>query len=191
VKEIIRKVNLNILTKYHMRKITILFNLLLFSFTSCDKTDYSKTLPDETQTGKNTFGCLIDGSVWKETGLLDISIYSNSFYFHAEKYNEKSNINQVIHFGIEQPIKVGTFNFNSSKNKAYFEDLNKICFYQSDSSILSGTLEITKFDTIQKIISGRFNFKFIKYFVPYKGDSVNGDCTSIISITQGRFDYIF
>ena len=47
-----------------MKKTTILFTLLAFTALTCRKEDDDFGLPPATQTGANTFGCLVDGKPW-------------------------------------------------------------------------------------------------------------------------------
>lgn len=72
---------------------------------------------------------------------------------------------------------------------AAFIDYEKKCYYQNDSISSTGILEITKYDTINRIISGRFSFNANKYYI----DNITSieNCTSSITIAEGRFDMKF
>ena len=76
-------------------------------------------------------------------------------------------------------IATGTYNLNSLNNSyARYSDILTSCDYEVDT-IQSGTMNILKFDTINFIISGTFEFTI--------GTSV---CDTI-KITEGRFDLKF
>jgi len=149
---------------------TILTLLLSGSFNSCileqDKEKY-KTLPPETQTGKNTFGCYVNGELfvaspgsvgwgythlqaayYKTHDLLTISASAKNGFIKLDILNPKENIKQNLH-GIS------------------FRDINYLfCEERNIEEVY-----LTKFDTINFIVSGTFKSKF-----------------QSINITQGRFD---
>jgi len=161
--------------------------LLLFLGSECQK-NYPKTLPIESTNGLNTFGSLVNGSVWIPTGQvtfpapnLEITLYRTQFYITARRGG-----GQYITFAIKYPLKIGVYNLNDDKKLAVFGDLSTGCYYHTDSLTSTGILEITKFDTINRIVSGRFNFIPVK-FNPSVGGIV-GKCDSTVSITEGRFD---
>ena len=86
------------------------------------------------------------------------------------------------------PIKSNTvYTLNTDSNSiATYEykcDNGSFCYYQTNAKY-TGQLTITKFDTLNKIVSGKFSFKNIF-------NKAQADCncdTSIMEITDGRFD---
>jgi hypothetical protein len=177
--------------------IAILLNMLLLI--ACRKKDTTPALPPETQEGRTTFGCLINNKVFVNEGSYQFgapSFYSvnlqRGINLNAFMIDAKQNISQAIGISIQQTIKVGLYSFNSSSCQASFTNGFKKsvgCYYTSDTTKDIGTLEITKYDTIQKILSGKFNFILHKiYHTTSNGDTIKGSCDSIITITQGRFD---
>lgn len=170
--------------------ITLALLFLLFYAASCDSDDDNDTLPRETQDGRNTFGCLVNGKVWEKGGDLSFPhpnlgafVGENEFGITASRFG--NNIFQTISIDVAQPLKVDTYSFNNNECIASFSDRETDCYYQTYLHYI-GKLEITKFDSVKKIISGRFNFKaFI-----YNADTINsaGTCDSSITITEGRFD---
>ncbi len=167
-------------------KLTMLaFGFLLLNASSCCKDENEETLPPETQTGANTFGCLVNGAVWRNEGLapfpgsnLNVSVSRSQFVIGASKIT--NNIDQILFIKIYSPISVGKYDLNNAS--AGFNDVGDNCYYQTDSMSSMGTLEITKFDTVNYIVSGIFNFKAIKL------TASTGNCDSTINVTEGRFD---
>jgi len=165
--------------------------LLVLNTTSCRRDSYEESLPLVTQTGKNTFGCLVNGLVWRNKGPAPFP--SPNLYFSRSLISqiiairsEDDNIYQVISISTKIPISVGKYSLNGLNYQAKFINNITSCYYQADSISASGELEITKFDTLNNIISGLFNFKATKF------NSINivskGNCDSTLSITEGRFD---
>jgi hypothetical protein len=156
-------------------KFYTLYLLLAFLFTTgmqCKKTgDTVKedVLPAETQTGKGTFGCLVDGEVWLPTGKSFIPALSTTIQFDILTIaTNKSNENLVM--GVRNISNIGDYDLKATDNIAEFSigTVSYKCF--------EGKLTITKYDKINQIISGKFWFK---------AKNSNGEN---IEITEGRFD---
>ena len=144
-------------------------------------------LPPETQTGQRTFGCLVNGQAWTPAGnpfggpLLTAG-YSNSRL--GVSANRAASVNgansfQVIGFAIKSIQSVGTYALDDSLARVgSYEDFNISCkFYTSQSQI--GTLEITRLDLVNRIVSGRFSFTL-----------ETPGCGQVV-VTNGRFDSRF
>jgi len=151
-------------------------SLLLFlsSFSSCQKEDLN-VLPVESQSGANTFGCYIDNQLFVNSYGATIThtpyisaIYTKDSAF-LEMYAENKDIGN-FGFWIKNP-KVNTL------NRIY-----KVVFESSNHDLYSSKnmdyIYLTKFDTINKIVSGRFD-----YILKSESDS-----TLKINISKGRFD---
>jgi hypothetical protein len=163
-------------------------------------------LPAETQTGAGTFGCLVNGKVWKPAGggigvgtsNLDLS-YDPTFNggtmsIKAYRYRDSSNINilENVSIAISQLSKVGVYSMDnaaqnavgeyaySGKNKTTNEIIS-FCQFNPYSDKRTGSLTITKIDLTKGFISGRFEFTLTK-------TNPDSDCISIIKVTDGRFD---
>ncbi len=187
-----------------MKKYNIIWLLLIAicsTFTACKKcktevplTELEK-LPAMTQTGANTFGCLVNGIAWlpngkKSDGWLgkpNLDVYINlgpsfrTFGINAGQYN---NLNSRISFGTSKILQIGEYIYDFSNID------NEINFNYSSSPWGSPTLEysipyelltyrkgkftVTKYDTI---IAGTFEIEFCK-----------SNSTDTIRITNGRFD---
>ncbi|TAE43335.1 MAG: hypothetical protein EAY66_00010 [Sphingobacteriales bacterium] len=170
-----------------LKNILILLCSLLMLAASCKK-EKSKNpiddLPPATQTGANTFGCLINGEIWKpKGGLLDRTLdLSYDPGYMGGTFNVIAN--RFLSQGVSERITIASYNLQStgsfviSKNKVGINFRKSDCAYLSDEvdNIQSGILIITRLDLQAKIISGTFNFKLEKT-----------GCPTIIA-TEGRFD---
>ncbi len=161
-----------------------LFILLVFlSFSACEEPD-STVLPTETQTGKNTFGCYVNKELFVNSDKWGITI--------GASYTKSTKLIQVYCFNKNRnsiSIDVNTFSLNEKFN------ISKVEYaFSSDSIKLADgsntfnrnlylgknipVITITKFDTLNHIISGKFEFELKN----------SEDDTKIIKFTQGRFD---
>ena len=148
----------------------------------CDDEPSEPTLPPETTTGENTFGCLVNGKVWRNGGVgfpnysLAINEMSEvSLGIVAIRDNKKTQERFKIYFW-ETDIQNGVFSLDT--NKVYIkyllrnnDDIESIEYKKN-----IGYIEITRFDLINGIVSGRF--EAILY----------SDSCDSIEVTQGRFD---
>jgi hypothetical protein len=150
-----------------------------------DNQDPSKEqLPAITQTGANTFGFLLNGEVWLPKGgllssILDLTYdpnYKNgSFGIFANRYLPNEDKVKLT-IGLTNVNKAGRYELNyENKNIIYSDSKSPNCYYYEDISI-TGFVDITKIDLVNKFISGTFEFKLEKSGCP------------AINATQGRFD---
>lgn len=156
--------------------------LLILSLQHCKEDDpltELEKLPPATQSGKRTFGCLVDGKAMAndgccvpsdyQLGLLSIvSGASNkdyeglfSIYVHDNDLSEKSYI--LSESGLNQDY-------------ARFYETKVSCEFLTDNAY-TGSITITHLDKINFIISGTFEFELY-----------SADCTKVIKVTDGRFD---
>ncbi|MEM9981612.1 MAG: DUF6252 family protein, partial [Bacteroidota bacterium] len=157
-----------------------------------------ETLPDATQTGRNTLGCLVDGEVWLPISRsltlapLIVNYLNHSFSITARK--KVNDVNQTIVMAVEDEVNsIGTYELLDESQYGFFTDLNNDCTYYT-SSTHKGTLEITKLDTVNHIIAGRFEFTFQESECPV--DETEEGCPvppeergcPTVRVTQGRFD---
>lgn len=170
------------------RQLTLLlFFSSLFLNSRCKK-DNEPQLPPETTIGAMTFGCKIDGKVFVPKGSYagpDISaqyLYlgpgpGGGWYLNIGAANRVDN--PKISIGIITDslrlIEGSLYELKRMKGYAYGDCLSDITFLRMNAGDL-GNLFVTKHDTIQRILSGRFSFTASRS----TGEKVN--------ITEGRFD---
>lgn len=137
-----------------MRKYIFLlcFLPLLFACTE-DETVDTTVMPEETTTGANTFGCLIDG--WLYVGGRYSSLLGSSISFDYSSYDETMQVkvwvkpDQVISFYIESP----------AENK----EIPYTLFSWENEELPDGKVFITRFDSTAQIISGRFEGERVSF----------------------------
>ena len=140
-------------------------------------------LPAETQVGKNTLGCLLNGEVWLPyvppnfSGVYAISVDYDNGYFYIKGTRSNNNFSDAILISKNKIYSTGNFVLSEPEkgNYARYLNLSKNCDESTDSNNL-GQLTISRFDTINGIFSGKFNF------------TVQSKECGILKITEGRFD---
>ena len=163
---------------------------LLTQCSSCKDQDPSpeEQLPPATQTGANTFGCLVNGKAWTPKGFNGTSNYSVYYDPSYRKgtlnigtyrylYPGKDNVQYLTLFS-DSIKSTGSYPLTILKRQeALFSDSKSKCEYHSgESHYRRGTLTITRLDAVAGIISGTFEFTLAK-----------PGCDTI-KVTQGRFD---
>ena len=173
-----------------MRKI---FSLLLITIAiiSCNKKDDPITpinqLPTATQTGENTFGCLLDGEAFLPrygTNPLDcVYQYVNGGYYFTLQANKRDTSNNLIVVGIntnDSEIKVGqTISLIENEKGNTYGTFFFNTIFTFTSKVNSGELTITKLDMDNHIVSGTFWYDIIDSFGEFH------------QIREGRFDVKF
>ena len=158
--------------------------LLLTTFTlSCCINDDDKPqnpidqLPPATQTGANTFGCLINGEPFVVSNTSNQTAIYQGGVLQIGGGIDNSIMDKRISINISAPINLNTpYDLTLFPNNlAIFVNNGEGCYYDYDHTT-SGTLTITKFDQTNFIISGTFNFS-----------TQTNECENI-NITNGRFD---
>ncbi len=149
-------------------------------------------LPAATQTGANTFGCLVNGQAFLPhsssflTGSYQCNyIYTNGGYYLTVKASNDSNndYNVALVLGTTmldihegQTLKLEGYNVIGKAFGSYGIITGSVLSYET-SSFVTGQLYISKFDQIKQIVSGTFSF-----------NAVNASKPDTIHITDGRFD---
>ncbi|MDX9854427.1 MAG: DUF6252 family protein [Tenuifilaceae bacterium] len=167
-------------------------SLFILSASSCTEKDYEEKLPPETQEGRYTFGCLVNGEIWLPEGIplsvprLSAGMNKECTYLAiaANQAREESILILINNEKIIQGMTI-SLNVNEESFAIYTNtcDIGFFCEYRS-TALGQGELTITKLDTTNRIISGRFSFEATLF------DAQNPDCScaSSFSITEGRFD---
>jgi hypothetical protein len=186
--------------------------ILMLAFASCkscksvEPSPESKLLP-ETQTGANTFGCLIDGQPWIPNssggfmgspaingGYLGEPIFTPLDPQGRDKHRVQLRLykkdGSSMQLYLEKVEKSGRYalNFDTEINPnlvyprsyGYYSIRNATPATSSSyitTSQYTGWVNFTVADTISKKIAGTFEF-----------DAIDRNSGKIIKITQGRFD---
>lgn len=175
-----------------MKKIVIAC-LALMALASCKKevTD----LPPITQTGAHTFGAKVNGDLFVPQGfgiipdddiLVGRFLPNNDLYINARNFASSPNEKEFELFikGVYAP---GTYQLNSttpgnpSTTASYGYYVKRNLTPENEwitNPSYTGTVTITKIDTINNFVSGTFQFNAINmYGTPQP-----------LSVTEGRFD---
>jgi hypothetical protein len=178
--------------EYLIKAISVIF--ILFIVMSACKKDRKDTLPQETQEGYGTFGCLVNNRIWTPKGYSSsprtIAIVRDSSIVIAANRGESSESLKII-LQSTKILQDTLYLINSDSNSfAIYSitcDLLHDCFFWTNAQY-QGQLILTRFDTIERIVSGRFSFK-----ADFVVDPLS-DCfcdTSVLDITEGRFDLLY
>ena len=152
---------------------------------NCKKNNSSPQLPIETQVGANTFGCKVNGEIWLPNGAAfttpayDVQYYKSDGYLYL--LLNQSNTNQAIKIKMKGVFNIGIYSLDPSNVRAIeyinLHTNNNCIDYNKTNTTQTGIVEITKIDTTNKIVSGRFNGILSLISCPD------------INITEGRFDF--
>jgi Family of unknown function (DUF6252) len=167
--------------------------LSAFFFVSCKK-DISE-LPPATQTGANTFGCKIDGVFWapqsfagtNASNKLEASYGGNNDVFINARNFSSSPTETEFEIYLKNVTGPGVYNLNTatgispgqSASYAYYikRKITPLNEWVTNAQF-TGTVEITKSDKVNHIISGTFSFTA----------GVLSGTGAALNVTEGRFD---
>jgi hypothetical protein len=149
-------------------------------------------LPPATQTGSNTFGAKVNGTFWAPQGfgvfsannILDARRVGNAVVINARNFASSPNETE-FEFILYDVLTPGVYLLNTdvsypngTSNYAYYVKRN---FTPQDewitSSTHTGSVNITKMDTVNKVVSGNFQF-----------DAKSLYSSDVLHVTEGRFD---
>lgn len=157
-----------------MKKILTALTLLIVVFASCNNDDDNtpqnpvSQLPPPTQTGENTFGCLINGEPFVVTNTNNLV----AIYQEGQLQFGGGGVSMIINepFAINNQVDL-------IDRARYIVNPNPElgCQYEFEDAY-EGFVTFSKIDQTNYIISGTFEFS-----------TVNEEC-EIVNITEGRFD---
>lgn len=181
----------------------------MLGFISCKKDDTGiiLSLPAKTQSGQNTFGFLLNSSVWTNYGQVCFpfaggcrenlsGIYYTSdgdIHIRADKVLYKNgswNTNENIDLNLSTNFRgIGTYSTlsNDTIGVGYWfseQGQTKKTYLLSQVNP-TFTIRVTKVDTIPKILSGEFSGKLFRRL---SDTSFATSLTDSIIINDGRFD---
>lgn len=152
-------------------------------------------LPPATQSGANTFGCKIDGAFWVPAGFgivptaaqLEARIAGLDLYINARNFSS-SPIESEFEIYIKDITVNGVGNYTLNTGAAHPDYSNSYAYYVHrritpdnewvTTSPHTGTVTITKIDSVNHFVSGTFQFQAINLYNTPKP----------INVTEGRFD---
>lgn len=163
----------------------VIVALLGLTSQSCDDQQPERSeldkLPPLTATGKNTFGCLVNGKAWVTSSSSDaVGIYQiGVLQIHAEVNDDRD---QNITLAVLSSVFEGK-SYDLSDDPQYEAKFgsnlpNKFCIYEDDKTV-SGKLTISRFNQSSLIVAGTFEF------------ITSTDGCDTIKVTDGRFDLIY
>ncbi|HBY54848.1 MAG TPA: hypothetical protein DEH15_20755 [Marinilabiliales bacterium] len=182
-------IKLSIMKKQSVFLLVTLLSFILFSAGSCEK-DEEPQLPPITQTGAGTFGCLVNGEIWvAKNRPFGSPIGASNNQWEDKRWvinGAAENSGISIHICRDSVLKgestlKGSFEFdeNCSNGMIYLEDYTPQTASFQTSYEDVGKIYISRFDTVDRIISGTYYF-----------DAVNSSGEKI-EIRDGRFDVKF
>lgn len=180
------------LNRQFMKNLILVAALAVVCLTSCQK--QISSLPEQTQTGANTFGAKIDGSLWGPIGfgivptapILEARFGgNNSIFINARNFGAEPTETEMELY-LQNVQKPGMIYLN--QNTSYYPSQSASYGYfikrkvtpldtWMTNSTLGGWVNISKLDIENKVISGTFEFQ---------AQGQNGSPN--ISVTEGRFD---
>ncbi|MES2777718.1 MAG: DUF6252 family protein [Bacteroidota bacterium] len=159
------------------------------------KKDSVEDLPPETQTGANTFGCLVDGKVFIPKGDPfggPVKKAQYQFLNGKQEFGISGSLKQddvsgslILIGGDSITLSVNTFDLTKpNTNGRYFGAYTTISLINPDDNYFTneinrGQLVVKKFDMVNQIVSGTFWFD---------AKNANG---KIVQVREGRFDMPF
>jgi hypothetical protein len=164
---------------------TLTISLLFFFGTSC-----KKDLPNESQSGADTFGCYVNGKLFIPKGSpfagpvlkAQYSSQNNKPVFSiSATMADGENRHSVSIVGDSVKLAVGTYPIATPKaggvsgHYNFPDPLSPQASYTS-TTVLAGQLTIKHFDSIKYVVSGTFYF-----------DALNSNGEKV-EIREGRFD---
>lgn len=165
-----------------------IFLFLLVGLIACKKNELSplEQLPPATQTGANTFGCLVNGKAWTPKGnsgvkpnfqlLLVPDAKGNIIDIRAYRLDNGSRTDLGIGSLVTSDGNL-TYHYQN-KNSINIGIINSMCNISvHDSLFRDGSITLTRYDLANGIISGTFKCNLYK-----------PNCGDTIKITNGRFD---
>ena len=180
--------------------------LIVMIFTGCLKDLFDEKLPEATKTGANTFGCKVNGKSWIPDGshgffvsipALSAHIYQSQgrkfFYISARKdpsiLNKEEDSYDDMDFDVILPANPGEVIINEtcsncglacpySSLRFFVKGLtNGACYMTSFTH--TGKIQFSRIDTLNRIVSGRFEFS-----------AIDNNTAKTINVTDGRFDVL-
>ena len=151
-------------------------------------------LPAATHTGANTFGCKLNGDFWVPAGFgivptaptLEARFSSTDLYINARNFSSSPTESEFEIF-IKDATHTGSYTLNTgagyptSYTSSYAYYVHRRINPDNEwitASPYTGSVTITKIDSINHFVSGTFQFQAINIY----------NSPLPINVTEGRFD---
>lgn len=164
-------------------KLKLLPLLGILFLTSCEK---EEVMPEYSESGENTFAAYVNGELWLPRGRPQIFKTSLTYNYYPEDealtleaFRKKEPEGEYINMNLAGVDGEGIYSLDGKGGGITF---NGVCNYSggygnNEYVYRNGTLEITRFDTVNWIIAGKFEATLHK-----------AGCDTL-RITEGRFDF--
>lgn len=157
--------------------------LLSLLYSSCKKEKLTK----ETQEGANTFSCKVDGKIYiaqiqgvSFSGAKPIVVHNfqnDGFTLSTIDSRTGEAFSTKLLIQLQYLQTTGTYTLSLNRNYAIYElNYTPGPRYQTDANH-TGTVNITRCDTINRIYSGTFSFT-----------AIDKNTNKVVKVTDGRFD---
>lgn len=176
-----------------MKSMNILLAICLTAlvFTSCKK-DITE-LPPATQTGANTFGAKVNGALWVPQGfgslpandILEARMAGTDLTINARDFSSSPTETEFLLL-VKNITGTGTYLLNTDVNHPSGE--SSYAYYVKrritplnewiTSAAHTGSVTITRIDTVARIASGTFQFNALNMY----------NSPEPMTVTEGRFD---
>jgi len=173
-----------------MKKLLIVCSSL-FLLAACKKE--VDELPPATQTGANTFGAKVNGELWVPQGfgpipasnILEARQPGHDLIINARNFASSPNETEFQIY-IQNVTTTGIYPLNSnvvhpSMDASYAYYVKRTMTPENEwvtSAAYSGTVTITRIDTVNRIASGTFQFTMMNIY----------NTPQPVTVTEGRFD---
>lgn len=145
-------------------------------------------LPEATQTGKGTFGCLVNGQPYVDNSGIFNCFYQliDGEYYFGIAGTDDGPIEQIFIGSFNKAINVGTeIELGATMDQNFFSNCSFSCeiincFGGSTKNENPGTISFSKLDFEDYIVSATFEFSV-----------VDPNTEIVYEITEGRFDAKF
>ncbi len=154
-----------------------LSGLLFFLLPFLPLSRFSENNSKNIYTGANTISCNFNGNKFHETTMKRAELTHDADLFYLNLWIGTGHENRITFVIRGKDIKETTYELDHPSSR-YISFLynGKHCTYSSDD-YYTGMLMIHRYDTVNKIIAG--SFEFMAYSI---------DCNEIIRVNNGMFD---
>jgi len=181
-----------------MKTLTKICLLLLVLLSACKKEDLGDPFPPHTEVGVNTFYFRVNGTLYEAmVGYLPTSprigvyyshidtIFLKDYHFSISAARILGEDNKELNITIRTMPVAGSYNLGvqlpmGESNYAYYWDVKPIEKYYFTDSDNTGVLNITKLDTVNHIIAGKFKFRAKRWLH-------NQESNEVVTV-DGQFD---